>query len=225
MRPIKTKISIKTETDIQRRIKIEPDSPSHSARNKFKQEKQTSPKKVSLKTTEKQLLVEKIAALQKENQRIVHSSLEYKKQQSKIEQENSKKIRSLTMEISQLRTQLKMVESNLANTKCNNEKTISDLRNENRSLQARVKQLQSSVNIEIKQEKMLNSSAYHSDSDSENRFEVEKLVGHKKKRDGMHYLVRWKNYTKQHDTWEREKNLSGCSKILNEYKQQNNLVF
>lgn len=217
----KQKSSKTTKNDIWRRVKIELESPSHSA-STSRQEKQTVSKTVLPKTTEKQLLIEKIADLQRENQRVVHSSLEYKKQQLKIEQENSEKIRALTKEINELRTQLKTVELTFANTKCDKEKTISDLRNENRLLQARIKQLQSTANGEHKQ--MLDSSESDSDSDAEGTFEVEKLIDHKRKRDGLYFLVRWKKFTKKDDTWEHENNLWSLE-ILDEYKKQNNLFF
>lgn len=159
------------------------------------------------------MLIEKIATLQKENQRIVRSTLDHKTQQQKVEQEHAVKIRSLTSEISTLNTQLKTATFDLAKLKSDTDKTIADLRIENRTYQARLKQLQSSV---MEQEK-LNPST--SDSDSDSGYEVDKLIGHKRKRDGMHYLVRWKNYSAEHDTWEPADNLD-CPEILAKYKKK-----
>lgn len=166
--------------------------------------------------TEKQLLIEKIASLQKENQRIVRSTLDHKTQQQKVGQEYAVKIRSLTSEISTLNTQLKTATFDLAKLKSDTDTTIADLRIENRTYQARLKQLQSSV---MQQENLKQST---SDSDNDSDYEVEKLIGHKRKRDGMHYLVRWKNYSAKHDTWEPADNLN-CPEILEKYKKENNI--
>lgn len=162
--------------------------------------------------TEKELLIQKIATLQRENQRIVRSQTK----QQKVEQEYAVKIRSLTSEKSSLDTQLKTAKFDLTKLKADTDKIIGDLRTENRSYQARLKQLQSSV----MQQKKLNSST--SDLDSDYGYEVEMLIGHKRKRDGMHYLVRWKDYSSKHDTWEPADNLN-CPEILEKYKKEKNI--
>lgn len=54
--------------------------------------------------------------------------------------------------------------------------------------------------------------------------EVERLIDHKKKKDGMYFLIRWADFTSKDDTWERESNLV-CFDLLNEYKQKMNLQF
>lgn len=179
MRPIKTKIQIKTENDIRRRIKIEPESPNQLAINNLSQNQQTLPIVVAPKATEKQVLIEKIATLQKENQRIVHTSLKDKEKHRKIDQENSKKIRSLTTAVSDLRNQLKMAQSTIENSTRNSDKTISDLRAEIRSLQAHVKQLQSTPNVNFEErQQMLNSKISDSDDETDEVFEVERLIRH-----------------------------------------------
>lgn len=52
-------------------------------------------------------------------------------------------------------------------------------------------------------------------------FEVEKLMKHRKGQ--REYLVRWKNFGKCDDTWEKENNLS-CPKILSEYNKRHRLA-
>lgn len=164
------------------------------------------------------MLVEKITALQKENQRIVRSSLEYKSEQRKKDREYSANVRSLKSEICTLQTELNAAKLQITNLKAAHEKTVRELRNDNRSLEARVKQIQSSVT----QPQTLEVDTSDSDCEKSKQFEVAKLIGHKKKRDGMHYLVRWKNFTSKYDTWEPSKNLH-CPKILDDYKKQNGI--
>lgn len=219
VRPNKSKNPIKANAAVPRRIKVEPESPNQMASNHSSQENQPLSKAVATKVTEKQKLIEKIANLQKENQRLVHLSLKDKEQQRKIDQEQSDIIRSLTVEISEIRKELKEAESTITLITRENSKSISDLRdlrNENRLLHARVKQLQSTPNVKPKQH------ASVPDSGSDGIFEMDRLVSHRKKRDGLHFLVRWKNYTENDDTWEPEKNIK-CLQTLNEYKKQHRL--
>lgn len=55
-------------------------------------------------------------------------------------------------------------------------------------------------------------------------FEVEQLLGHRKKRNVWEFLVRWKHYDASEDTWEPEGNLQGAPLILKQYKRENGLV-
>lgn len=117
-RPIKKTIQIKTENDV-RRLKIRLSQP---------------PKKSS---TEKKVLIDKITALQTENQRCVQASMELQKLYRKLQQESAEKISSLTSELKAAKL-------------------------ENRSLQARIVQLQSSVIQQ--QQQHLNRSTSESES-------------------------------------------------------------
>jgi len=49
-------------------------------------------------------------------------------------------------------------------------------------------------------------------SDSES-FEVEDIVNHRHKKGKIEYLIRWKGYTPQDDSWEPEDNLECPDKI------------
>lgn len=53
-------------------------------------------------------------------------------------------------------------------------------------------------------------------------YEVENLIGHKGRINNRQFLVRWKGFDRNDDTWEREKNLH-CSRILDAYKKQHRL--
>lgn len=51
---------------------------------------------------------------------------------------------------------------------------------------------------------------------SENLYEVEKLLNHRIAGGKMSFLVRWKNYGPKHDQWVQKSDLH-CAQILNEY--------
>ncbi|KAM7283228.1 chromodomain Y-like protein [Ixodes scapularis] len=52
-------------------------------------------------------------------------------------------------------------------------------------------------------------------------YEVERILNHRRKRSGRNekqeYLIRWKGFGPEEDTWEPEKNLTGCEELLREY--------
>lgn len=54
-------------------------------------------------------------------------------------------------------------------------------------------------------------------------YEVESIVGHRKRGGKLEYLVRWQNYGPQFDTWATTTNLKNAPEILRMYKQNNKL--
>ncbi|XP_060761740.1 chromodomain Y-like protein [Neoarius graeffei] len=56
---------------------------------------------------------------------------------------------------------------------------------------------------------------------TEELYEVERIVGKRKNKKGkMEYLVRWRGYTFEGDTWEPEANLTSCVEFINEFNRQ-----
>ncbi|XP_072525397.1 chromodomain Y-like protein [Salminus brasiliensis] len=56
---------------------------------------------------------------------------------------------------------------------------------------------------------------------SEELYEVERIVGKRKNRKGkMEYLVRWRGYGFEGDTWEPEANLASCIEFINDFNRQ-----
>lgn len=49
---------------------------------------------------------------------------------------------------------------------------------------------------------------------SEENFEVDEIVNHRFRKGKIQYLIRWKNYTPDDDTWEPKENLECPEKIL-----------
>lgn len=90
---------------------------------------------------------------------------------------------------------------------------------DNKALKARLKQLQS-----IQSQKTSENDAIDQKMDPKNQqtetYDIEKIVGHKKKKDGLQFCVRWKGFSAKDDTWENESELL-CS--LCEYKKKHHL--
>lgn len=58
-----------------------------------------------------------------------------------------------------------------------------------------------------------------SNGQDEEEYEVEKIIHHRKFSNGdVEYLVRWKGYGSDDDTWEKESNLTSSALIIAEYK-------
>lgn len=216
---IENEIQVKKEQTVEQilGIKTEKKSPKESSSSSKKGA--SVPIESSAWVMEKKALVAKIVGLQTENQRIVFD-LQNKicqheaiiKEKVNVEQNLSEKIFNLTEELKKTRSEAAIMQSNLNDQKDRDKDTISQLTYENKKLTARINQLQTGINQQESEQK----------ENTDNVYEVESLIRHKKKKNGMHYLVRWKNYTSEYDTWEKEENLM-CPKILESYKQKMNL--
>ncbi|EDW07391.1 M-phase phosphoprotein 8 isoform X1 [Drosophila mojavensis] len=60
----------------------------------------------------------------------------------------------------------------------------------------------------------------NADDDVDREFEVEAIVGHKSKNGESFFLVRWKGYGKEDDSWEPEAELN-CDDLIEEYRKKN----
>ena len=59
--------------------------------------------------------------------------------------------------------------------------------------------------------------------DGEEQYEVETILAHRRKGKGIEYLIKWKEYSSNENTWEPESNLSNSEEILDEYKKEHRL--
>jgi len=51
---------------------------------------------------------------------------------------------------------------------------------------------------------------------------VEKILNKRKIREVVKYLVRWKRFTIEYDSWKREKNLKNAKKVVVEFEERLN---
>jgi hypothetical protein len=58
------------------------------------------------------------------------------------------------------------------------------------------------------------------DEDSKDEWEIESLVGHRKRASGTQYLVRWKGWSKEYDEWVHENFLAHAKELVDEYQQK-----
>lgn len=161
----------------------------------------------------KQKLVEKLASLQTENQRNF-LKLKAKEVECATQINEMKILEQRLAEVSALKSELSNIKKEMYEQKTNDEKTISNLNLEIKKCNAHIKQLQKGLDMR---------SANHTDDDeSDETFEVEHLLNHKKTKSGIQYLVRWKDYSSADDLWVKESDLQ-CPKILKAYKKMADL--
>jgi len=55
---------------------------------------------------------------------------------------------------------------------------------------------------------------------SEKEYEVEKILDRRERRGKLKYLVRWKSYTREEDTWEGLQNLKNVMDLVEEFKKE-----
>lgn len=211
---INNEIQIKKEQDIEKslKIKIEKKTPNESG---------SCHGSSAPWLQEKKRLIEKIVALQTENQSItfdLQNKISHYKaiigEKVNVEHQLSEKVMALTDKLNNTISEATVIKANLAKQKDQDKETIVQLTYENKTLEARLKQLQFGIN----QQNASKNDSEQKES-SHNVYEVEKLIRHKKKKGVIYYLVRWKNFTPEDDTWEKEENLM-CPGILKSYKRK-----
>lgn len=207
-------VHVKTERDIEKTLGIKTES--------------TNPVRDSTPNLEaswqhtKQNLIEKVANLQTENQNnfinLKAKEAECAEQMNDIKnmkQQLAENKIAHSKEIDGLNSMLLKMKTEMLEQTTINEKTITLLNREIRKLNAHIKQLQKGLD---------SMSANHSDGDDnqDDTFEVEILLNHKKIKSGIQYLVRWKGYSPEEDSWVKESDLQ-CPNILKAYKNATGL--
>ena len=59
--------------------------------------------------------------------------------------------------------------------------------------------------------------------DGEEEFEVEAIIGHRKRWGNMQFLIKWKGYPTSENSWEPERNLENADELLRTYKRTHRL--
>jgi hypothetical protein len=60
--------------------------------------------------------------------------------------------------------------------------------------------------------------------EEEEEYEIEAILKHRKRRNRIEYLIRWKGYGPTEDSWEPESNLGNSQEDLDEYKRRHKLT-
>jgi len=56
--------------------------------------------------------------------------------------------------------------------------------------------------------------------EGEEEYKVERVMNKRKKYGKWEYLVRWKEYTAEEDSWEREENLKNAKEVVEDYEKE-----
>lgn len=96
------------------------------------------------------------------------------------------------------------------------QKIIVQLSHENKNSQAKIKQLMATTSVERTKE--VNSTV----DEKLDEYEVQAILNHTIKRGQRTFLIRWKGYSSNVDTWEKECHLN-CPQILKKYLKSKGL--
>lgn len=193
-----SKLPIKTERDIELSLGIKTEPKTETQMTPYEE-----PNPIANEwQDEKRSLVEQIVKLKTENHENV---LALKTAQTKCK------------EIALAKQILEQQLTDISTTQQDNEKVIADLKRENQSLLARMKQYQTGLQQCKDNEKHKNAPSETQD----NEYEVEKILDHRDVTSRQYY-IRWKGYDSDEDSWENVANLN-CPKLLNQYNRSKGL--
>lgn len=130
-------------------------------------------------------------------------------------------------EIKNLQREKQVLINDFIKLKAENNKTYFQLQekiSDNEKLKKDLLKLEAeNKNLKKMMEKFQSNIKSESDEDKENEeFEVEKLLKHRGRKGRREFLVRWKNFSRSDDSWEKMENLR-CPAVLQKYLKENKL--
>lgn len=169
---------------------------------------------------EKEKIIRELVNIKADNQSM---NLDIQRKVAEIEQlkqQCSNQKSYFDTEINRLKNEMSVLKKKISvdiELQANYDKIISNMNVEKRELLARLKQVQQSVNENVMCDQSDKNDCDATSDQSDNEFEVECIYEHRMIRGKPEYHVRWKGYSKEHDSWEKAKNLTNCSTILAAY--------
>lgn len=151
--------------------------------------------------------VQEIQSLQKDKLKMTQDYIKLKKNYQKL----FFKFKEMEKVNIDLREEVVQLKAKSEKKNIMDDSNMSILHNENQSMRAQIKQLHR-LSVPQKSEENTDSC----------EFEVEKIVKHRRRYKKLEFLVHWKGYSDDEDTWSKECNLQ-CPQILNAYKKMNKL--
>lgn len=211
-------IKVKTEAGIARSLGIKIERKNSGVR--IPRKRSVAPDEIHMLKAEKVDFISEIVSLKSLNQQLSFQLNEQKKKLASIKVENRQKARQFKQNIEKTSLHSKISESQLESLKkryeeekSNDKKLIDKLVLEKKQLTARVNQLQAcSSSNETHDDERAQSGEVNTE------YEVDKLIADEEVGKIRYYLVRWKGFGRDDDTWEKGTNLS-CPKIFEEYKK------
>lgn len=118
-----------------------------------------------------------------------------------------------------LMQQLKNSTDELIEIQKKNKTDLASSRREKEKLSAEIKHLKKENNELGARLKQVQSNIYRDKKNENNEYEVEKILDHKEEKSGRIFLVRWQGFGSEDDLWVPEKNLL-CPALLKSYLKQ-----
>lgn len=166
---------------------------------------------------EKEQIIKDLVKTKGENQKQILQLQQKKRELELLKKDSAKKIHDLNESIQKITSERKVLQQRINSEILKNQnstKTITDLQREVSLLSAQISGLQS-----VSQQHQTKLSAENSNKnkgDESGEFEVECILAHRVLKRHRKFLVRWKDYSSDHDIWVKENDLC-CPEILTEY--------
>lgn len=197
-KPIHGKIKIKTENGVRQQLQI---------KSEICADKEAQPATESFEHEKKRLL-DTLTNLKTDNQQLTFDLRKKSDECNMLKRENE----TLVQKTTAMRTKINDLKSHLSHNNTEHKNYVANLVHQNQLLLAQLEQLKSVT-------AQNNGVSNVSNQNNDGVYEVEQLLDDKIKRNVRYYLVRWKGYTADDDSWERESNLM-CPELLKTYKAQ-----